>query len=36
MPVPPRGSVYLEKDNLLMGKPPPIIELFTVAGNGIH
>ncbi len=28
MPVPPWGSVYLEKDNLLMGKPPPIIELF--------
>ncbi len=33
---PARGSVYLEKDNLLMGKPPPIIELFTVAGHGIH
>ncbi len=33
---PAPGSVYLEKDNLLMGKPPPIIELFTVAGHGIH
>ncbi len=28
MPVPPWGSVYLEKDNLLMGKLPLIIGLF--------
>ncbi|SUH90221.1 Twin-arginine leader-binding protein DmsD [Salmonella enterica subsp. enterica] len=37
MPVPPWGSVYLEKDNLLMGgNHRRLSSFFTVAGHGIH